>query len=84
MMKKILLALLLVSGFGNATVNTVRSINNSEGPYKSGRIIVQQTGNGGIYTDQKTGCQWYIISVGTDARIDLGCFPEFISGEFKK
>lgn len=83
-MKKILLALLLIPGIGCATVNTIKTINNSEGPYKSGRIIVQQTTEGDIYTDQKTGCQWYIISVGTDAKIDLGCFPEFISEEFKK
>jgi|AGFS01.1.fsa_nt_gi hypothetical protein len=83
-MKKILLALLLVTGFANATVNTIKPINNSEGPYKAGRLIVQQTGGGDIYTDQKTGCQWFIISVGTDAKIDLGCFPEFISEEFKK
>lgn len=83
-MKKILLALLLVSGFASATVNTIKNINGSEGPYKSGRLIIQQTGEGDIYTDQKTGCQWYIISTGTNAKIDLGCFQEFISEEFKK
>lgn len=83
-MKKILLTLLTVTGFAGATEYTINNINGSEGPYKSGRLVVQQTGEGYIYTDRKTGCQWYVISTGTDARIDLGCFPEFISEEFKK
>jgi hypothetical protein len=84
-MKKILLALLLVTGF----VQAERQIDPSDsGPLEPGRLVSQST-NGPVttvVTDKKTGCQYGFIAlagIGIGS-ISLGCFPEYVDPKFKK
>lgn len=82
-MKKILLALLLVTGF----VQAEQAINPKEsGPFEAGRIVSQETTGSWdrVFTDKKTGCQYANqVNTGTGTVL-LGCFPEYIDPKFKK
>lgn len=82
-MKKILLALLLVSGIVQAEVAIDPS---DSGPFEAGRIVSQKTSGAWdrVITDKKTGCQYaFQFNTGTGSVL-LGCFPEFIDPKFKK
>lgn len=71
-------------GIARAGVQMLTGVYGSEGPFSNTRIIKQMVVDGYVYTDQKTGCQWLLVNDGSNVKIDLGCFPEYISEEFKK
>lgn len=82
-MKKILLALLLISSvaLAESPIDPKES-----GPFEAGRIIQQATTGtwDRVITDKKTGCQYALqFNTGTGTVL-LGCFPELIDPKFKK
>lgn len=82
-MKKVLLALLLVSGAALAET----PIDPTEtGPVERGRFVSQDVSGypRAIITDLKTGCQFMMFSGTAYTATPLGCFPDLISPKFKK
>lgn len=83
-MKKIVLGLLLVSGFSHAQ----QAIDPKEsGPFEKGRLIYQATTSipvDYVITDLKTGCQYMKTTEGAGTPVLLGCFPELVDTKFKK
>lgn len=84
-MKKILLALLLVTGLAQAEEKIYPE---QDGPVEKGRFV-QQNVSGypkAIITDLKSGCQFMVFTVRwrSYSATPIGCFPEFIDPKFKK
>lgn len=82
-MKKIILILLLVSGF----VKAEDKVNpKSGGPLEEGRLVSQDvTGYPtAVITDLKTGCQFMVFTGGSYSATPIGCFPELADPKFKK
>lgn len=82
-MKKIFLALLLVSGFVQAEEKIYPE---QDGPVEKGRFVQQDVSGypKAIITDLKSGCQFMVFTGGSFSATPIGCFPEFIDPKFKK
>lgn len=82
-MKKILLALLLVSGVVQAETKIYPE---EDGPVEKGRFVQQDISGypRAIITDLKSGCQFMVFTGGSYSATPLGCFPELIDPKFKK